>query len=460
MYGDAARTLVSLPAGLGTGAMLLALVAEWPAVPDARAQPDVEPDVLDEPVIEFENNELPPADHRLAPSLFYGAEIELELESELNYDLDAGEDDNLVSLEPFFKLALAYIPSPRLDAVVSFELAREFLLNRPRDEPAPPTRLELKEAYVTFRDLTDGLALKLGRQSFDDEREWLYDEELDAVRLFYGLEHWGLEASVSREELFDKDLLDDQKEDRINNYFLLGRYMPDDDVIFEGYAFLRDDVEPDGGQLIFLGLRSFGELLGDVRHWVELAAVTGKAERNDDLGRRPDLLGYGFDVGATYVLDAPLEPSLTLGFAYGSGDSDLDDRTDHNFRQTGLQDNSDAFNGIAGFKYYGEVFDPELSNLSILTAGVGIRPTERSSIDVIFHRYRQNKAVDEIRDSNLDEDPNGDSRALGSAIDLVVGYEPLDNLALEAIVGYFGSGNAFEEDDNAYFVGFESILTF
>jgi alginate production protein len=420
-----------------------------------------EPDDEDEFLIEFENNEPPAADQLLAPSLFYGAEIELELESELNYDLDEGDPDDLVTLEPFFKLALAYIPSPRFDAVASFELAREFALEEPAGEDGRPTRLELQEAYVTFRELTDGLALKLGRQSFDDEREWLYDEELDAVRLFYGLGRWGLEASVSREELFDKDLLNDQDEDRINNYFLLGRYMPDDDIIFEGYAFLRDDVNRDGGQPIFLGLRSFGEALSDVHHWVELAVVTGKAERNDDLGRHPDLLGYGFDVGATYVLDAPLEPSFTLGFAYGSGDSDLDDGTDHNFRQTGLQDNSDAFNGIASFNYYGEVFDPELSNLSILTAGLGIRPTQRSSIDVVFHHYWQNKAVDEIRDSNLEEDPTGDSRDLGGAIDLVVGYEPLNNLAFDAIVGYFRPGDAFEEEaDGAYFVGFETIFRF
>jgi alginate production protein len=410
-------------------------------------------------VIEFENNEPPSADRPLTPSLFYGAEIELELESEFNYDLDTEEDDDLVSLEPFFKLALAYIPSPRFEAVVSFELARDFLLERPPGEPTPPTRLELKEAYVTFRKLTDGLSFKLGRQSFDDEREWLYDEELDAARLFYGVRHFGLEASVSREELFDKDLFNDEDEDRINNYFLLGRYVPDDDVIFEGYAFLRDDLEPEGGQPIFLGLRSFGEALSNVHHWTELALVAGKAER-DNLGRHPDLLGYGFDVGATYILDASFEPSFTLGFAYGSGDRDPDDGTDRNFRQTGLQDNSAAFNGIASFKYYGEVFDPELSNLSILTAGFGVRPTERSSIDVVFHRYWQNEAVDEIRDSNLDADPNGETRGLGSEIDLIVGYEPLDNLGFEAIVGYFRPGDAFEEADSAYFVGFESIFRF
>jgi alginate production protein len=460
MQRNTTRALVSPPAGLGASAVLLALLAAAPLGAEAQETRELEDE--DELVIEFENNEPPSADRPLTPSLFYGAEIELELESELNYDLDAGEEDDLVTLEPFLKLALAYVPSPRFDAVASFELAREFLLVRPPDEPSPPTRLELKEAYVTFRELTDGLAVKVGRQTFDDEREWLYDEELDAVRLFYGVGHWGLEASVSRESLVTSDLLNNVDEDRINNYFLLGRWFPedDDDVIVEGYAFLRDDRDPEGERPLWLGLRSFGEATNQILYWGELAYVAGEGERDDGTGERPDISGFGLDLGATYVLDAPLEPSFTLGFAYGSGDDD-DDGEDNNFRQTGLQENSASFNGIAGFEYYGTVFQPELSNLSIVTAGAGIKPTDRSSIDLVFHQYWQNEPVDEIRDSDLEEDPTGDSRDLGSAIDLVAGYEPLSNLAFEAIVGYFRPGDAFDEEaDGAYFVGFETIFGF
>lgn len=111
----------------------------------------------------------------------------------------------------------------------------------------------------------------------------------------------------------------------------------------------------------------------------------------------------------------------TLGFAFGSGDSDPDTDVDRNFRQTGLHDNSGKFNGNTKFKYYGEVFDPELSNMMIWTAGAGIRPSKNTSLDVVYHHYSQVDRSDELRDVDIDPDPTGKSRDLGHAVDLIVG---------------------------------------
>jgi hypothetical protein len=84
----------------------------------------------------------------------------------LNYDLDKEEDDDLVSLEPFFKLALAHIPSPRFDAVVS--LAREFLgcpaQERTHAADAPRAKGGVRHFLGSY---TEGLALYLGGQSFE-----------------------------------------------------------------------------------------------------------------------------------------------------------------------------------------------------------------------------------------------------------------------------------------------------
>ena len=53
-----------------------------------------------------------------------------------------------------------------------------------RSKPSEDVALELKELFVLLRSLPGGLSLQVGRQRFEDERQWLYDEELDAVRLW------------------------------------------------------------------------------------------------------------------------------------------------------------------------------------------------------------------------------------------------------------------------------------
>jgi len=60
---------------------------------------------------------------------------------------------------------------------------------------------------------------------------------------------------------------------------------------------------------------------------------------------------------------------------------------DRNCRQTGFQSNSGTFGGVVNFDYYGVVFDPKLSNLQVFTAGIGVRPLRKSSVDGVYHHY-------------------------------------------------------------------------
>ncbi len=131
------------------------------------------------------------------------------------------------------------------------------------------------------------------------------------------------------------------------------------------------------------------------------------------------------------------------------------------FRQTGLQDNEAKVGGRTPFAYYGEAFDPELSNMSIFTAGLGIRPTEGTSLNLIYHHYRQDKAIDELRDSAFDAEPNGRSRRLGNEIDLVFGVGEDEDFRGPCLLGYFMPGRAFGGGaDNALFANFEVSYEF
>ena len=97
--------------------------------------------------------------------------------------------------------------------------------------------------------------------------------------------------------------------------------------------------------------------------------------------------------------------------------------------------------------------DPELSNLRIATVGTGIRPTDKTSLDLIYYNYRQVEASTLMRDSEIDLDPDGHSTDIGYEIDLVFGYRIKPHHKGNVIVGSFHPGNAFRNDvDNALFV--------
>ena len=340
---------------------------------------------------------------------------------------------------PELGLGIDYEVSDSIGAYLSLLAEGWWAVDRGRERSLEESEssLNVEEFYFDFYDITDELSFRVGRQTFADTREWLYVEELDGIRAFYDYDDLSLELSASREREFTRDIFDnDASEERVNNYIVSGSYQLTDDHQAGAYALVRDD-QRDSVNPIFYGLRASGAATDSLDYWLELGHVRGR----DGSDR---LRGYGFDLGGTYRFDAPLEPSLTLGYAFGSGDSNPDSDVDRQFRQTGLHDNYGLFNGVQGFSYYGETLDPDLSNLQIVTAGVGIRPSELSSIDLIYHHYQQDVATDEIIEGSLLLVPtNGESRDVGQAVDLVIGYHAFEDIRLRSRLGYFMPGDAF-----------------
>jgi hypothetical protein len=326
----------------------------------------------------FDPGDPPETRYRLAPFLTFGAEIELDYTFRRNLDLAARRNDDVSLLAPELSLAWSFDPTPAFQAFLNVALSRELVLAEGVDGAGASDDLvlEIKEAFVWLRH-PGGASLQVGRQRFEDERAWLYDEELDAIRLRYQRGDLAVELSVSRDGLVRKDVLSAEPRERGNNYVLLVGYRLLDEVELEGYAIVRDDRDADRRRPLFLGLRSRGEPVEDLDYWLELAFVTGRDGPNR-------IRGWGVDLGVTYEFQVASKPAVTLGVAFGSGDRNPDDGHDGNFRQTGLHDNQGDFGGAATFKYYGQVLDPELSNLAIFTVGIGIRPRESFSLDLVY----------------------------------------------------------------------------
>jgi hypothetical protein len=353
------------------------------------------------------------------------------------------------------------------------------------------------------------LSLQIGRQAFFDDREWWWDEDLDAIRLRLDFERFHAEVAVAQEVLpieYGDSSIDPERKDVLQllgtaewewaNRHRLGAYLlyrndyssgqavippgepdpilpcvPENEIPanlpLEAREFFRagcpDPIPPvrfedeSDPRLIWFGLSANGRIRlggpGRLYYWLDVAGVSGKDTFTDYSGPRGsqivasretvDVLGAGLDVGLIWETRLPGRPSLSLGYAFGSGHAGDTEERDRGFRQTGLQGNSDRLRGVVSFGYYGEQLDPELSNIHILTAGVGIGFFERSSVDLVYHHYRQDRAAPFLRDAGVKRDPLGIHKPIGDEIDLIVGWEDLEPLELKLIASAFRAGKAF-----------------
>ncbi|MGE3541994.1 MAG: alginate export family protein [Candidatus Tectimicrobiota bacterium] len=377
------------------------------------------------------------AEGRLAPGLSWGGKAEVEYLSVTPGYRPFGSNTGASALEPELSLGLALRPNPYLQGFMAVKLLGEFT-SLPQEPDQHETGVELTEAFLLYKPLWDErLVVQIGRQTFSDAREWLYDDELDAVRLFYRCSQGTLELAASRGGLLHKDILRRQATEQQYTYLIHPTYAPHPSLHLAAYLLWRQDYTSARDRSVFLGLRASGRLRDDLTYWLEAAHVRGQ-----DGGQH--LRGFGVDLGATYTLPLPLTPAVTLGWAFGTGDGEADDATDSSFRQTGLHGNKGKFTGVSGFQYYGEVLDPELSNLLIWTAGFGIRPSRRSSLDLVYHDYYQHQAATDLREARLPAVLNGRHTHVGREIDLVLGVRDFVPLEITLVLGYFAPGKAWD----------------
>lgn len=391
--------------------------------------------------------ELPPGTRQLSEDKQFGTGVRLSENIRFtaltdfrgtrreNYNLNDNKSRDREDLGLSIRGRLIFEPS---DSGVAGQLeVRQTRLERDEDRKGKSSTNDtrLSESFIFFGDLSGGvLDLQAGRINFDDRREWLYDQNLDGLRAFWRAYGYMAELSVTT-TLSDGN----ERDEDTYNYIA---YLTDEERRLAGYVIHRDTSHSDTDQDIsHIGVRAYGKWPTRHKSWLEASVIYGT--KNDT-----DLRGWGFDLGTIRSLGR--RGYLTAAWAFGKGDGDPKNGTDGNFRQTGLQDNNGKFGGVTSFKYYGELFDPELANLHILTLGVGSRLAPRFSIDLVGHYYRQDEADNKIVKTDLDRDPTGDDRALGWEVDAIIGWRPVPSWDFEIVVARFDPGSAFSKNDEAW----------
>ena len=383
-------------------------------------------------------------------------------ESDITYrrdrDLDNRVRDNALILAPQINGYFIYRPNDRVEMMLEMFLEKEIAAHEESVVTLPGGQkqaadnhrvsLAVDQAWIKFKGLGP-LELTVGRRNFEDDRHWLYDTSLDIVAVKFKHANFNAELSYGRKDLVNLDLTKAVKPTRTDNAMAYLEYRGIEDIKLAGYAIRRDDRTGQEGKPLLLGLRAYGMPTDRFNFWSELAFQRGKDEDKKDMG------GHAIDAGATYRFpDLPLHPSVTLGYASASGDANPKDNKNTEFRQTGLQSNEFKMGGVSKFKYYGEVLDPELSNLQILTVGLGIRPTTTIHAELVYHKYRAKEFTDELRNwgltARMNQDPGRPpSKDVGHALDIVLGFRNLfgvRRLGLDLRAGLFFPGKAFRNE--------------
>jgi alginate production protein len=208
-------------------------------------------------------------------------------------------------------------------------------------------------------------------------------------------------------------------------------------------------ADPDDANLFWLG---FG-LSGDLKHdsagvfkysfnsvYLRGEETQHTAIHNAEIvvAKIQDISAWSFDLSVMWqALDE--RAYGYFGYAQGSGDSEQNDAKNHNFSQTGLQKNEDDF------KYYGDYFDPELSNIKILTAAIIFPFRKNHELIVSYHCYRQGVMSDNMGDANIDLSLTGTSADLGEEMDIRWKMEVSNGLSLDMVTSIFRAGAAVSD---------------
>ncbi|MCG7929358.1 MAG: alginate export family protein [Candidatus Thiodiazotropha lotti] len=419
------------------------------------------------------------------------SDIEIGIEFNVLDGLSLGTDDlnnKLLEQDREIEFDLEYRHDDQFSLFFTGALIDESEIIKNADIKTNHSGLEFREigiAYL-FGDVIDS-ELKLGRVEYESISHWWswWDNELDLISLqmwYEDLEAFVAIAEQQVVESTDEDFIDPEM-DEIQRLVLSMSWELFDGQILNFYYLKQNDnssthhigdseefsrIDEEDADLTWQGLSYVAdieiELIGEIDLELHYAEIHGRStlyefeELSADVIEVSELKREDVDASASgyllrwtpYVYD---QLSLIIAGARGSGDANLDDRDNKSYRQTGLQ---------GDFESYGELFQPELSNLKVDMIGLQWRFAEDMAVDLMRFDYKQEVLSDEIRNASIEVEPSGNSRHLGTELDLILSIEHEETLELFFTYAKFKPGRAFAEypEKHLDFIGIDFVYKF
>ncbi|MEK7802632.1 MAG: alginate export family protein, partial [Pseudomonadota bacterium] len=283
---------------------------------------------------------------------------------------------------------------------------------------------ELRQYFFKVNNMFGSLPMyaQVGRQRFSDPYAFLWNRDIDAVRIGYdgslvnSFVAFGENVASYRtsEGDFDANAQDigrllgevtwayAYKNSLSARVLHINDHSGTDPV---GYVFAPRARDDEDVKLTWTDLRATGRvsalenIMSDIRYRADGAVVMGDTTTvtsssvapTSDLRRvtatnSRDVMGWAFDGDINMTLALPLAPTLIFGYAYGSGDDGQGQDT--SFHQPDLRGNSSRQGDSTGASHnYGEALRPDLTNLHIVKAGIGITVMKASDIMMTYRYY-------------------------------------------------------------------------
>ncbi|MCE9592627.1 MAG: alginate export family protein [Planctomycetes bacterium] len=411
-----------------------------------RAVPPDERDEALGPRLRQKEEERVPGRFQIDETLTLGAQLELNSDFADERDLDRSRPGDRSTTDLTARVELVWTPRDDFLGVLS---ARESVRWEDREDTGywRGDSWTIKEGYGRWSNaFGTPLEIQVGRTFFDDAREWLYHRSQDGVVVRY--ERPNLAAEVALSTILSDASQRDQDTTNLQAYV-----SNNDDDRHAALFLVQRDVRGADERFTVLGGRLYGKWIPSTKGWLDAAIERGRIGGEDAYGQ-------AFDAGLTWMPDFAAPFNVTVGYAYGSGDDTPGDGRTDTFHQPGYQNNNDKWGGVTPFHYYGEIVDPELANLGVLSFGFGTKLPHRTSLDLVVHYLELDHAAEGLFRSGLKHKTDGIHPEIGREVDLVFGWRGDANWQVEVVLGSFDPGAAFGSADSSYLAALQVRFKF
>lgn len=145
---------------------------------------------------------------------------------------------------------------------------------------------------------------------------------------------------------------------------------------------------------------------------------------------------------------------MTLGYAVASGTRSSDKPGSGTFIQSGLHSND------PDYPRYGYLYNPDLSNLQVLTLGMNIPIGLPGRVHLQHNRYQRYSSTDRLLETDVDIDPDDSHQSLGHETGLGYLLELESGLSVELFAARFTAGRAYGDFHGRHLDQWKMQLTY